>query len=84
MSVLCAQPGDVMTYVDPLTRMVRHHRVALVEWRKLDRVVFRGDRFTAEPATHRVCLLPELHQHETYHPPWVAHEDVLVVRRASR
>lgn len=81
------RPGDVMTYVHPVDRQVRHHRVLRRDEQKLGRLVvrYRGGKPVVEqeaPAL-RVVLLPELHSHElaVVRQEWVPLEDVIHVRR---
>lgn len=83
-----AQKGDVISYVDPVGRQVRHHRVQRRQLRKLGRhvVVYKQGKpvvVRAEPAP-RVCFLPQLHDHEVkagMAQEWVAIEDVIHARR---
>ena len=78
-----AQAGDVMTYVHPVVREVRSHRIQRRAEREMGRmvVVCRGGRpdVVAEKPKLRVAFLPELHPHEMGIADllvWVPIEDV--------
>lgn len=82
-----AQAGDVISYVHPLDRQVRHHRVQRRQVKKLGRHVVRYKQGKPvvereEPAA-RLFFLPQLHRHEyaTVAQEWVAIEDVIHARR---
>lgn len=84
-----ARAGDVMSYVHPVDRQVRHHRVLRRDERLLGRLVlrYRGGRpvVEQEEPVLRMVLLPELHPHElaVVRQEWVPLDDVIHVRRLS-
>lgn len=82
-----AQAGDVISYVHPIDRQVRHHRVLRRDERKMGRLVvrYKGGKPVVEkeePAL-RIVFLLELHSHEmaTVRQEWVPIEDVIHARR---
>lgn len=85
---LAAKPGDVMTYVHPSTRAVRHHQIASAEVRQMKRLVdwkaVKGSllkKARVEQSTG-LAFQPKPHAHEE---PigWVPVEDVLCCWRSE-
>lgn len=83
IQALAARAGDVMTYVHPATRAVRHHLIDAVELRAMDRIagwkpapkgaLLKEPRLTKATG---LALKPRPHPHED-NIGWVPVEDVL-------